>query len=148
MRKNWSSYAWKLLWTIGLIALLIISFNLEIKVKNQMATTFNMLPVIWFQFIANVLLGIYLSLLFIKEWSVKRNWSLIVCVTLPFLIISIYSPIAIILVQNLVKDPNNYSVPLPWWLMKSTMHGIPAIVAGLSLMLGLFSKSFKATNNE
>lgn len=66
MRKNWSSYAWKLLWTIGLIALLIIGFNLELKVKNHVETTFDMLPIIWFQYIASLALGIYLSLLFIK----------------------------------------------------------------------------------
>ncbi|WP_144511798.1 hypothetical protein [Bacillus sp. FJAT-22090] len=148
MRKNWSRYVWKLLWTIGLIALLIICFNLELKVKNHVATTFNMLPIIWFQFIASLIVGSYLSLLFIKEWSVKWNWSLIICVTLPFLIISIYSPIAITVIQNIAKDPNNYSVPFPFWLMKINTHGIPAIVVGLTLMIGLFSKGFKATNNE
>ncbi|TQR07517.1 hypothetical protein [Psychrobacillus soli] len=148
MRKNWSPYVWKLLWTVGLIALLIISYKLELKAKNQMATTFNMLPVIWFQLIAGFVLGIYLSLLFIKEWLVKWNWPLIICVTIPLLIISIYSPIAITIVQNMVQDPNNYSVPLPHWLLRINTYGIPAIVAGLTLMVGLFSKTTRPTNND
>ncbi|SES42887.1 hypothetical protein [Psychrobacillus sp. OK032] len=148
MRKNWSPYVWKLLWTVGLIVLLIISYKLELQVKNHVATTFKMLPIIWFQFIASFILGIYLSLLFIKKWSVKWNWSLIVCVTIPFLIISIYLPITITFVQNIAQDPNNYSVPFPFWLMKINTYGIPAIVAGLTLIIGLFSNTAKAINNE
>ncbi|MFJ8066573.1 hypothetical protein ACIQYS_18400 [Psychrobacillus sp. NPDC096426] len=146
MRKNWSPYVWKLLWTVGLIVLLIISYKLELKVKNHVATTFQMLPIIWFQFIANFVLGIYLSLLFIKKWSVKWNWSLIVCVTIPLLIISIYLPIAITFVQNIAQDSNNYSVPFPSWLMKITTYGIPAIVAGLTLIIGLFSNTARVNN--
>lgn len=146
MREKWSPYVWKLLWTIGLIALLILSYKLEIKVKYHVSITFQMLPMIWFQFIANFILGIYLSLLFIKNWSVKWNWSLIVCVTLPFLILSIYLPIAITFVQSLAQDPNNFSVPFPIWLMTITTHGIPAIVVGLTLMIGLFSKPTRTNN--
>ena len=148
MRKNWSTYVWKLLWTVGLIALLIISYNLELKVKNHVATTFRPLPIIWFQFIASFVFGIYLSLLFIKEWLVKWNWALIVCVTFPFLIIACFFPIAITIIENTTLDPNNYSVPLPYWLLQINNHGIPSIIAGLTLMIGLFSKTSKATNNE
>lgn len=148
VRKNWSPYVWKLLWTVGLIALLIISYNLELKVKYLAATTFQTLHIIWFEFIASFVLGIYLSLLFIKKWTVKWNWSLIICVTIPFLIISIYLPIAITFVQNIAPDSNNFSVPFPNWLMLITTYGIPGIVAGLTLMIGLFSKTSKATNNE
>lgn len=148
MHRKWSPYVWKLLWTAGLIALLIISYKLELKVKNHVATTFQILPIIWLQFIANFVLGIYLSLLFIKKWSVKWNWSLIVCVTLPFLILSIYLPVAITFVQSMAQDPNNFSVPIPNWLMKITTYGIPAIVAGLTLMIGLFSKTTRTNNYE
>lgn len=148
MRKNWSPYLWKLLWTVGLIALLTIKYNLELKVKNHMATTFQMLPIIWFQFIASFLLGNYLSLLFIKKWSVKWNWTLIVCVTLPFLIIACYYPIAVTIIENTSLDPNNYSVPFPYWMLQINLHGIPAIVAGLTLMSGLFSKTSKVTNSR
>lgn len=148
MREKWSPYVWKLLWTVGLIVLLIISYKLELQVKNHVATTFQMLPIIWFQFIANFVLGVYLSLLFIKKMAVNWNWSLIFCVTLPLLIISIYLPIAITFVQTMAPDPNNYSVPFPNWLFRITTYGIPAIVVGLTLMMGLFSKTTKANNYE
>ncbi|TQR19320.1 hypothetical protein [Psychrobacillus vulpis] len=148
MRKNWSSYVWKLLWAVGLIALLIISYDLEIKVKNHVATTFRPLPYIWFQFIASFVLGIYLSLLFIKVWLVKWNWALILCVTLPLLIIASYFPIIVTTFESTSLDPNNYSVPFPYWMMKVNLHGIPSIVAGLTLMVGLFSKTAKRKINE
>lgn len=148
LREKWLPYIWKLLWTAGLIALLIISYKLEQKVKFYAATNFDMLHFIWFKFIANFVLGVYLSLLFIKRWSVKWNWSFIVCVTLPFLIISIYLPLAFTFAQNLASDSNSFSVPFPNWLMTITTYGIPAIVAGLTLMLGLFSKTTRTNNDE
>ncbi|GGA46093.1 hypothetical protein [Psychrobacillus lasiicapitis] len=147
MRKNWTPYAWKLLWTVGLIVLLMISYNLELKVKNHVATTFHMLPIIWFQFIANFLLGIYLSILFIKEWSVKWNWPLLVCVTLPFLFFACYYPMVISIIENTTSDPNNYSVPFLYPMLQLSFNGIPAIIAGLTLMIGLFSTSPKVINN-
>lgn len=148
MRKNWSPYVWKLLWTIGLIVLLMISYNLELKVKTHVATSFHMLPIIWFQFIANLVLGVYLSLLFIKKWSFNRNWSLLVCVTLPSLFFACYYPIVISIIENTTADPSNYSVPFLYPVLQMNFNGIPAIISGLTLMIGLFSTSPKVTNNE
>ncbi|MDI2587115.1 hypothetical protein OR571_08370 [Psychrobacillus sp. NEAU-3TGS] len=148
MRKNWSPYVWKLIWTIGLIVLLMITYRLEFQVKNHVATTFQMLPIVWFQFIANLLLGIYLSILFIKEWTFKWNWSFFICLTIPFFVISIYLPVAITFVQSIAQDSNNFSVPFPQWLMKINTYGIPAIVTGITLMSGLFSKTSNGASHE
>ena len=83
MRKKWSPYVWNLLWVVGLIALLLISNELGLKVRNHVATTFHMVSLIWYYATAAFVIGVYISLLFIKVWAVKWNWPLIVCVTVP-----------------------------------------------------------------
>jgi hypothetical protein len=139
MRKNWSPYVWKLLWGVGLIVLLLISYHLENKVRNHVAITFQSLPIFWFIPTAYFVFGIYISLVLDRDWTVKWNWPLIVCVTLPFLIFAFYSPVIYTIVQSTSSD-NNFSVPIPFWMMKINSLGIPSIVAGITLMVGMLGK--------
>lgn len=140
MRKNWSRYAWKLLWLVGLIALLFLHFNLELKVKNYVAITFQSLPMFWFISTAPFVLGIYISLLFVKVRSFKWNWPLILCITVPSLIIAFYNPIIYTIVINVASDSNSFSVPIPFWMFKINTYGILSLVAGLTLMVGMFER--------
>ena len=148
MRKNWSPYAWKLLLVVGLVTLLIINYHLEFKVKNHVQTTFHFLPMYWFQPIAGLVTGIYISLFSIKVWSVKWNWAFISCVAAPCFIIAFYFPVIYTIIQYTTSDPNNFSVPFPYWLMKINAHGIPSIVAGLTLILGMFGHTDKSKSNR
>lgn len=148
MRKKWSPYIWKLLWVLGLIALLIINYDLELKVKNHVQNTFHFLPMFWFQSIAGFVIGIYFSLLFIKVWVVKWNWLFIAFVAAPCFIIAFYFPVIYTIIQYTTSDPNNFSVPLPFWMMKINSHGIPNLAAGLTLTLGIFGYTEKPKTNR
>ncbi|WP_391203914.1 hypothetical protein [Psychrobacillus sp. L4] len=140
MPKNWSPYVWKLLWGVGLIVLLFIIYHLELKVRNHVAITFQPLPIFWFLPTAYFVFGIYISFIFVKVWSVKWNWPLIVCVTIPFLILAFYSPVIYTIIQSTSSDSNSFSVPIPYWIMNINSLGIPSIVAGITLMVGMFGK--------
>ncbi|MFF2754903.1 hypothetical protein ACFVR1_14270 [Psychrobacillus sp. NPDC058041] len=139
MRKNWSPYVWKLLWVVGLIALVLISYHLENKVRNHVAITFQPLSIFWFMPTAYFVFGIYISLVLVRDWTFKWNWPLVVCVTIPLLIIAFYSPVIYTIVQSISSD-NNFSLPIPFWMMKINSLGIPSIVAGITLMVGMMGK--------
>ncbi|QFG00190.1 hypothetical protein PB01_15980 [Psychrobacillus glaciei] len=141
MRKKWSPYVWNLLWVVGLIALLLISNELGLKIRYHVATTFHMLPITWYYAFAAFVIGVYISLLFINVRAVKWNWPLIICVTVPCFIIAFYYPVTYTIVQTTASDPGNFSVPIPIWLMNINfvgILGIPSLVAGLTLMVGMF----------
>ncbi|WP_391117311.1 hypothetical protein [Psychrobacillus sp. L3] len=143
MSKNWLPYVWKLLWVVGLIALLLISNELWIKVRNHVATTFYMTPSIWYYATAAFVIGVYISLLFVNVRAVKWNWPLIICVTVPCFIIAFYFPVTYSIVQTTASDPGNFSVPIPNWIMNINfvgILGIPSLVAGLTLMVGMFER--------
>ncbi|QFG00195.1 hypothetical protein PB01_16015 [Psychrobacillus glaciei] len=108
--------------------------------KNHVSTTFYMLPMLWFNAIATFIFEIYISFLFIKFWSVRWNWSLILCVTIPCFIVACYSPVIDTIVQSTTSDLNSFSVPIPFWMMKINSLRIPSIVAGITLMVGMLGR--------
>lgn len=146
MRTNWSNYAWKLCWVVGLIALTLLSSFLRQRIRDNSAITFDMLPYFWFHATIFLVFGLYISILFLKTWTVNINWPLLLCVSLPSLLIAFYSPVIFTIVKYTTPDPSSFSVPIPYWLHRINELGIPAIVAGLSIMIGMFEN--RNTNNS
>ncbi len=138
LSSQWSKYVWKLLWIAGLFAMIIISYQLEQSLRNHVATNFNPLPLFWFHTIVPAVFGVFIALLFVKSWSVKLNFPLILCVTIPCLLIAFYSPVILTIVQNTTATPDSYTVPIPLWMHEINSNGIPSVVAGLTLIVGLF----------
>lgn len=135
---KWSKYVWKSLWVVGLFILVIFSSQLEQSVKKYVETNFNMSPLFWLYSIVPIVFGVYIALLFVKIRSVKLNPSLIVCVTIPCLFIALYGPIISTIVQNTASTPDSYTVAIPLWMYNTNAIGILSVVAGLTLIVGLF----------
>ncbi|MFJ5763951.1 hypothetical protein ACIP9C_01230 [Lysinibacillus sp. NPDC093210] len=129
--KKWSPYLWKLMWVIGLFLLTIISFDIKNEIKVMSASTFSITPVFWANFITLFLWGVYLSLIFIKKWTIHLNLPLLICVFIPCFLISIYVPLATIL-------PLSNPIGGVWFTKVISSYFIE-IVAGLTFMLSIFN---------
>ncbi|QCJ44796.1 hypothetical protein FAY30_24535 [Bacillus sp. S3] len=138
----------KLLWVAGLVGFLLIVYQLERTIKQTVGETFNVLPLFWFDSMVPFLFGVYISLLFVKVWSFKINTSLLLCITLPCLIISFYSPIVFTLVSTTTFSSFFSNDPLPLWLFKINSSSIIPIVAGLTFIVGLFQTTQPSKNME
>ncbi|WP_342511662.1 hypothetical protein MKY34_14190 [Sporosarcina sp. FSL K6-1522] len=137
----------RLLWTAGLFGLLLIGVKLEIMIKQSFEISFTVLPLFWFQAIAPLLLGVYTSLLFVTIKSFRLQLPLLLCVTLPCLLISFYMPIAFMIVSAMSSSPENFSVPIPFWMLTINSFGIVPVVAGLTLVMSLFGTPGNQSNN-
>ncbi|MET4561006.1 hypothetical protein [Lysinibacillus parviboronicapiens] len=129
--KKWSSYLWKLIWVIGLFLLTIISYNIKYKINVISASTYSMVPVFWTNFITLFMWGVYLSLIFIKKWTIKINLPLLICVFIPCFLFSLFVPLTTI-----------FSLSLPIggiWFNKALSSNLIEIVAGLTFMLSIFN---------
>jgi hypothetical protein len=146
MRLNWSKFAFKLIWVIGLFGMVLVGFHYEQIIKHYVVTTFNTLPRFWFNSTVPFLFGVYISILFVKVWSIKINLPLFLCLTIPCLIISFYSPVIYTIVSNTTSTPSSFSVPIPFWMIKINYFGIAPIVAGLTLIVGLLGDSQQSKN--
>ncbi|MFF5399802.1 hypothetical protein ACFY5J_21035 [Peribacillus butanolivorans] len=145
MRLNWSIFFLKLIWVVGLFGLVLIGYQLELIINQKVDETFNILPLYWFHTTVPFLFGLYISLLFVKGWSFRINPPLFLCVTVPCLIISFYSPVAYTVVSN-TTSASSFSVPIPFWLYEINSYGIASIVAGLTFIVGLFGVTQQSKN--
>lgn len=140
MKKSKSlSFLWKFLWVIGLFLIGIISFNYEYQLQQTAVETYNFIPVIWFKLFSSVLLGIYISLAFVRSWSLSINQSLLWCVTLPCLIISLAYPALAMLLSINYTPAFIISSYVSTGLEKIHYSNIFGIVTGISIVLSLFS---------
>ncbi|MFJ7730806.1 hypothetical protein ACIQXF_02815 [Lysinibacillus sp. NPDC097231] len=122
---------WKLIWVIGLFLLTIISYDIKYQIKVISAT--NIVPVFWANFIILFMWGVYLSLIFIKKWTIKINLPLLICVFIPCFLFSLYVPLATFL---------PLSLPIGGiWFNKALSSNFIGIVAGLTFMLSIFNDS-------
>ncbi len=129
--KKWSTYIWKLIWVIGLFLLTIISYDIKYQIKVISATTYSIVPVFWANFIILFMWGVYLSLIFIKKWTIKINLPLLICVFLPCFLFSLYVPLATFL---------PLSLPIGGiWFNKAVSSNLIEMVAGLTFMLSIFN---------
>ncbi|QFF99297.1 hypothetical protein PB01_10925 [Psychrobacillus glaciei] len=119
--KKWSTYIWKLIWVIGLFLLTIISFD----IKNQIKDSSHFYMIDWTNFIIHFIWGIYISLIFIKKWSIKINLPLLICVSIPCFLFSLIMPL----------------YAFGSWSLKVFSSNLIEIVAGLTWMLSIFNNS-------
>ncbi|TRZ40563.1 hypothetical protein CEQ21_06580 [Niallia circulans] len=139
MKNNWVSYLLKLIWFIGLVALAIIAFNLDNHIQQSASETFNLLPVIWTKLVISIIFGLYISLILVKKWSFKLNFSLLLCVAIPCLILSFAFPILASLSLGGHLPEILESSSISFELQKIFSMNVVGIIAGLSLILSLFN---------
>jgi len=124
MGGNWATYMIRVIWFMGLLLLGYIDFRSEHAIKEYVSSTYNYNPVVWYEVGSMFLFGIYLSLLFIKKWSLQVNSPLLICVCIPCLLLSVIVP---------------YELSKLFSVWKIMSNGIISLVAGFTLPLGLFS---------
>ena len=138
-----SLYLWKIVWIIGLILLAYLSLIVENIFKEIAEETFNPIPLIWSDSIIPFIFGIYLSFIFIKEWSLNVNITLLSVVFIPSLLISFCYPIIIMFGHW------GISISLiPYWIIRISILDVFGIIAGLTLMLSIFENQLKRSDNE
>lgn len=123
-------YLWKLAWVVGLFLLVMISFDIENQIDSYSNTNYDIIPKIWANFFIHFIWGVYLSLLFIKEWNFQVNRPLLICVFLPCILFSLNFPMSAL---------TSLYIPLGDWTIKVITSGLIEIVAGLTLMLSIFN---------
>ena len=138
MRQEIMKIALKLLWVMGLLAMILVAFHYQQVIKEDFEATYSPLFTYWFHSVVPFLFGLYSSLLFIKSWSLKIDIPLFLCVTFPLIILSFYSPVTYTIFSNLAPNPSSFNVPIPFWLSKISLFEIVPIVAGLTLIVSLF----------
>ncbi|MEC1697915.1 hypothetical protein [Schinkia azotoformans] len=140
-KSKWTSYFWKLTWLVGLIVLAIISLNIVNHFKQMANDTFNFIPLLWSNLFISMTFGIYIALIFIKKWSLKFNPALLWCVSIPCILISFcYSILATF---SSIFDNLTFSF-IPYWLIRISTIEVFGIVAGLTLILSIFSSPSKS----
>jgi len=127
-----------LIWVLGLLGAVLVVYHFQQIIKQDFESTYNPLTTYWFYATVPFLFGAYISLLFIKIWSFQFNKPLFLCVTIPLLFLSFYSPITYTIILNTTSTPSSFSVPIPFWLYKINSFEIVPIVAGLTFILSLF----------
>lgn len=139
MRPKW---VLKLLWFVGLVVIILTSYHFEQLIQQYANKNFTLSPLLWFHSTVSFLCGIYISLLFVKKWSFKMNKPLFICVTVPCFIISFYYPTVSTFFANAKFFTNAF------WVFKLNSFGIAPIVAGLSLIVSLFSSTELSKNQS
>lgn len=143
--KNYSTYYKKIIWVIGLFILITISIDWKIEMKQTAQEEFNIVPFIWFEMMNSILVGLYISLLFVQKWSIKINHSLLWCVAVPCLLFLFIYPTFSTLGSYQISLENFLSNSILAWLFMSSMYSqiIIGITTGVTLTLSLFSHHSK-----
>ncbi|WP_397538275.1 hypothetical protein [Rummeliibacillus pycnus] len=137
--SNWLSYFWKILWVVGLVLLVNISFNYENQIQQTARETYSLIPVIWSKLFISIIFGLYISLVFVKKWSFNINPSLFWCVAIPSILLSFAFPILATL--SSLKSLPEYiaSSSISFWLINVSSSDVFGIIAGLSIILSFFN---------
>ena len=144
--SNDANYFKKIIWSIGLIILINLSYNFKIQLQQTAQMTFNIVPVLWFDVMVSLLMGCYISILLVQKWSLNVNHALLWCVTVPCLVlVFIYPTVSTLITYELLPESSSFSLILSWSL-KIAMSSpyVVGIVAGLTFVLSLFSNSRKS----
>lgn len=104
-------------WTIGFVTILIISNKLQIFLNNKRAQTYEIQPYASMELLIYFIIGIYISLLFIRHWKLNINVHLLLFVFLP--------SVLFIIMENFI------------YILNININ-IVAIISGLTLFQGIF----------
>lgn len=121
-----------LAWFIGFFILLLIDRHF-IAVVTKLKYSFIVLPSIWYGVLAPIVLGAYTFTAFVRKWTYKVCIPILICMSLPCLILALYVPVAFTLAAY------NIHVRLPEWLPDSKDTDLISFAGGLALMKGFFS---------
>lgn len=141
------SYFKKTIWVIGFIILVNLSLDFSTQLRETANAEFNPVPVLWFDVIAPILLGIYIAILLVKKWSININHALLWCVAAPCLLLLLtYPTLATLSTYEILPESFSYEFTINW-LFKATVSTpiVFGIVAGMTLTLSLFSNHSNAT---
>jgi hypothetical protein len=132
-------YFLKIIWLIGFIILVVGSSDFKNHIQQTGKETFNMIPVLWSIPFISIVVGCYISILFVKRWTFKLNLPLLLCVSLPCILLAFaYSILATFTsfgsVPILVVSSN-----LSFLLVKIFSADVVGIVAGLTLILSILN---------
>lgn len=138
-----SSIFFKILWLGGFMILSIISLNLEKQILQTANETYNFLPVIWAKPFIALIFGIYISIVFVKNWSLSINQPLLWSLAIPCIIISFVYPILATLSNagHLPAFINSSSIALMFQKFYST--NVFGIMGGLTIIHSLFNAPSK-----
>lgn len=135
-------YLWKIAWIFGLIFLANISLLVENHFKEIANETFNPIPLVWSDSLIPLIFGIYLSLVFMKRWSLYVDKTLLIFVFIPSFLVSFCYPILVMF------DNWGISISIPYWLIRISNMEVFGIIAGLTLILGTFNNQLRRSDNE
>lgn len=133
-------YFWKILWFVGLIIIAIISVNYENQFHQTASETFNFIPVIWSKLYISIIFGLYISLVFVKKWSINIDPSLLWCVAIPCMLLSFSYPILATLSSTGSLPENIASSSISFLLLKIYSSEVFGIITGLTLILSFFAQ--------
>lgn len=128
--NKWVKYP---LWLVGTAVLLFVTLRIETHVYLADKAAFTMKPEVWIVSLISVIMGIYLSLLFISG-KPSFNAPLFICVFIPTLVVGFYLPVAM-----------DFGLRVPAWFLGYDQHGFIHITCGLSLATSLFNGRKKAS---
>lgn len=133
-----SLYLKNILWLIGLIILTNVSSNVETYFRIMAQKTFVGYPLVWFTFINSIIFGIYISIVLVKKWSLNLNVPLLSFAFIPSLLVAICYPLLVA-----IEMAFGILIPfIPSWILNIAISDMEVfgIIAGLTLILGLFNK--------
>lgn len=137
-KASWAPYVKKLLWVIGLIILASICFHFDNQIQQKANEQFNFIPVIWTKLFISLMFGLYLSLILVKRWSISINSSLLWCVAVPCLLLSISFPVLVTLEAAGHLPDVISSSPVIMELQKIFSTNILGVTAGLTMIISFF----------
>jgi len=129
----------KLFWVIGLFIFVTIGTDLRVQVRQTAQMELKIAPVVWFDVIYSILVGLYIALLLVKSWSIKINHSLLWCVAVPCLLFLLIYPTISTLPENFTSN----SISERLFLTSMYSQIIIGIITGVTLTLSLFSHHSK-----
>ena len=135
-KSKLSPYFWKIIWIVGLCILSSLSLNYDNYIKQTTNDTLNYFPVILSNLFISIFFGIYISLIFVKKWTINLTPSLLYGVTIPCILISFSYPILITL-ESIIENLT-FSF-IPYWVLRLSSLEVFGITAGLTLILSIFN---------
>ncbi len=146
--KRWrrKDVFFKIAWLIGLVVLAFLLYQIQFNVEQHVKSTFNPLPLYWTKLCITILAGCYIAIILIDSWKFSVNFSLLFLVSVPCIIISSLFPILIVLSNAHLVFENLFLYNISIQLSKLYSMNIFGFVAGLTLIISLFSnKKYEST---
>jgi hypothetical protein len=136
MQNTQLAFLYRLVWFVGFFILLLAE-NYYVGVFTKLKYSFIVLPWLWFEAAAPIILGMYTAIIFVRKWGFKPNSPILFCIALPCLILTFYIPAAYTMATF------NIHVHIPTWYPDLDIIEMASFVGGLTLIRGLFSSNNK-----